>query len=417
MSVQRILLISQIFPPRHGGSGRWFWEVYRRLAEGAVYVLAGEHAGQAEFDASHSVPICRTRLKLPEWGIRSFRATADYWRLVKQVRQIVRREGITQLHCARCLPEGWIAWLVNRFSGIPYLCYAHGEDLNSAATSRELRWMTQRVLRGARLVIANSRNTSGTLTDQWKVPADKVRLLHPGMDAALFVPALRDRQERSHLGWDEQTVLLTVGRLQKRKGHDMLIRALPHIRQVVPTVLYSIIGDGEEMPELRRLAAETGVAGIVQFQGEVSDHELLRCYQQCDLFVLPNREVDGDIEGFGMVLLEAQACGKAVLAGASGGTAETMKIGETGRVVNCDGPHELAAAIVELLADRENLCRMGEAAREWVAERFDWPMLTRQAAAIFAELEQTNSHRRGRRAKVSHGGPLADPVGTVSQVE
>jgi phosphatidylinositol alpha-1,6-mannosyltransferase len=121
----------------------------------------------------------------------------------------------------------------------------------------------------------------------------------------------------------------------------------------------------------------------VQFLGAVDDAALIRCYQQCDLFVLPNRREGSDIEGFGMVLLEAQACGKAVVAGDSGGTAETMRVPETGRLISCDGPDELARLLPELLARPEELAQMGEAGRRWVAEQFDWDVLTRQARAVF----------------------------------
>src|SRR5207245_855592 len=131
------------------------------------------------------------------------------------------------------------------------------------------------------------------------------------------------------------------------------------------------------------LMKREGLGEHIQFLGEVGDDELIRCYQQCDLFVLPNRQVGQDIEGFGMVLLEAQACGKPVIAGASGGTAETMRIPETGRVVACDGPDDLAAAVIELLSDRARLDRMGAAGRQWVAEHFDWGALSRQALELF----------------------------------
>jgi phosphatidylinositol alpha-1,6-mannosyltransferase len=115
----------------------------------------------------------------------------------------------------------------------------------------------------------------------------------------------------------------------------------------------------------------------------VDDDRLVQLYQQCDLFMLPNRQVGRDIEGFGMVLLEAQSCGKPVIAGASGGTAETMRIPETGLAIPCDEPGNLAAAVVELLADPGRRARMGAAAREWVVERFDWGNLSRQAEALF----------------------------------
>ena len=125
--------------------------------------------------------------------------------------------------------------------------------------------------------------------------------------------------------------------------------------------------------------------GHVQFLGEPDDTRLVACYQQCDLFVLPNRAVGKDIEGFGMVLLEAQACGRPVVAGDSGGTAETMRIPETGRVVCCDGPDELGALVAELLADPALRNRMGEAGRQWVSARFDWQVLTAQADILFRQ--------------------------------
>ena len=186
------------------------------------------------------------------------------------------------------------------------------------------------------------------------------------------------------MGWGDRPVVLTVGRLQKRKGHDHLILALPAIRQSIPDILYAIVGDGEERAALEAQARREELADHVQFLGELADDDLVSCYQQCDLFVLPNRQVGQDIEGFGMVLLEAQACGKPVVAGASGGTAETMRIPETGQTVSCDGPAELVALLIEVLSDRERLERMGHAARCWAVERFDWESLTRQAQELFA---------------------------------
>src|SRR5262249_3774313 len=131
--------------------------------------------------------------------------------------------------------------------------------------------------------------------------------------------------------------------------------AMETIRNKTPRVLYAIVGAGEEGESLKALVAAKGLDEHVQFLGELGDEALVQCYQQCDLFVLPNRQVGRDIEGFGMVLLEAQACGKPVVAGASGGTAETMRIPDTGRVVACDRPDELAALVCELLAEPKRL--------------------------------------------------------------
>jgi phosphatidylinositol alpha-1,6-mannosyltransferase len=246
-----------------------------------------------------------------------------------------------------------------------------------------LSWLVRHVLGGADFAIPNSRNTMRLLQEEWGLPAERVRLLHPGVDTQRFTPADPCPEVRATLGWGDRPVVLTVGRLQKRKGQDQMILGLRAVRAVVPDVLYVIVGDGEERAPLEGLVAREGLERHVQFLGEPDDEKLVQCYQQCDLFVLPNRQVGKDIEGFGMVLLEAQACGKPVVAGDSGGTAETMRIPETGRVVCCDGPDELSALVAELLADPDRRARMGEEGRRWVTEQFDWAVLSRQAARLF----------------------------------
>jgi phosphatidylinositol alpha-1,6-mannosyltransferase len=119
--------------------------------------------------------------------------------------------------------------------------------------------------------------------------------------------------------------------------------------------------------------------------GEMREEQLLKCYQQCDLFALPNVTINGDFEGFGMVLVEAQACGKPVIAGRSGGTSEAMRDGETGRLVNCENESELASAVVALLSDEALRRRMGDTGRRWVERKFDWEAKSTEAQAVFVE--------------------------------
>lgn len=375
----RVLLHSDIFPPKTGGSGRWFWEIYTRVPRENVVVVAGDDPQAASVDAATDLAIRRWALHFPTRGLRPFVNLLRYLSLARRLRKLVKSERIDVIHTGRNLPEGFIAWLSRK----PYWCYVHGEDVAVSATSRELAWMTRRVLRRARGLIANSENTQRMLLEDWKVPSEKVHVLHPGVDTTRFVPAPRDDGFRGVRGWTDRTVILTVGRLQKRKGHDMLIRALPHLVERFPTVLYAIVGDGEEREPLESLVTELGMTNHVRFLGEIDDADLIRCYQQCDVFALPNRAVGRDEEGFGMVLLEAQACGRAVLAGASGGTAETMQAGETGVVVDCTEPGPLADGLASLLEDSEGRVEMGRRGRKWVCGSFDWAALSRKAAGLF----------------------------------
>lgn len=379
----KTLLVSDVFPPKVGGSGRWFWEIYRRLPRDFYRIAAGEDPRQGDFDQTHDLRVVRLPLTMRSWGIASFEGLRGYARAVHRLRRVVVAERIGMVHCGRCLPEGVMALALKLTTGVPYACYVHGEDIGTARSSREHRILVDRVLRAASFVIANSANTQGLLIDDWGVSRERIRLFHPGVDTGRFAPAPANRSVRAALGWGDRLVVLTVGRLQLRKGHDRMIEAIGAIRTRNPQVLYAIAGDGEERGALAEQVERAGLGEHVQFLGAVDDERLVQCYQQCDLFVLPNRSVGRDIEGFGMVLLEAQACGKPVIAGASGGTGETMQIPETGLVIPCEQSDVLAAVVGELLGDPGQRARMGAAAREWVLERFDWETLSRQADRLF----------------------------------
>jgi phosphatidylinositol alpha-1,6-mannosyltransferase len=329
-----------------------------------------------------------------QWGVRSWEGLLGYGRAIRLLRRLVRDRRVGMVHCGRCLPEGVMALALKWSQRVPYLCFVHGEDIGTALNSREQKALVRRVLRGAACCIANSRNTARLLREQWNIEPEQIQVLNPGVDTNYFVPAPRDPQARRRIGWDERPVLLTVGRLQRRKGHDMMIRALPSIRARLPNVLYSIVGDGEEREMLGLLAREHGVEAHVQFLGNIADSELLCCYQQCDLFALPNREIEGDIEGFGMVLVEAQSCGKPVVAGRSGGTADTMHVGATGELVPCESPEPLSETVVRLLLDAPLREKMGGQARRWAVAHFDWELLATQARDLFESL----NNRRKRKS-------------------
>jgi phosphatidylinositol alpha-1,6-mannosyltransferase len=379
----RALLITQVFPPRKGGSGRWLFELYRRLPWGSAHVVAADEPGAEAFDRTHDLPTRRLALPTSSWGLLNRRGLIEHTRALWRLSGEVKRVCPDVIHCGKALPEGLLAWGLKAWHGLPYLCYVHGEELLLARTSKELRWLTRRALLGAEAVIANSRHTRDLLVRDWDLSPERIHVMHPGVDTTKFVPAPHSEEARALLGWRGRTVVLTVGALQKRKGQDMMLRALPVIRKQVPNVLYAIAGEGWERGYLEGLVQELGLEDCVQMRGIPDDAELIHCYQQCDLFALPNRQVGWDFEGFGIVLLEAQACGKPVLAGASGGTAETMDPPHTGWVVPCDRPEPLAEEVVRLLRDGELRERMGALGREWVVSRLDWAPLTRQAERLF----------------------------------
>ena len=383
-----MLLVSEVFPPQTGGSGRWFWEIYRRRSTNETMILAGATPDDSQFDQAQVSRIQRFPMSYKSWGLLSLRGIQNYRGLVRSIKQAVRESGAEQIHCGKVLPEGFAAWCLRRSKRIPYIVYVHGEELNIAAQSRELGWMTKTALGGAERVIANSTNTAELLTGDWGVTENQLRVLNPGVDQDRFQPGscARSSDVRSRLGWNERRVILTVGRLQKRKGQDQLIRAVARLRDAFPNLLYSIVGDGPERGALETQIRDARLDAVVELRGEVSDEEMVDCYRECELFALPNRTIDGDFEGFGMVLLEAQACGRPVVAGKSGGTREAMQDSRTGRLADCDSIDELTGVIGELLDDPSGANEMGRRGRDWVVENFSWDSLAKKADAVFSEI-------------------------------
>ncbi|QDS96346.1 GDP-mannose-dependent alpha-(1-6)-phosphatidylinositol monomannoside mannosyltransferase [Roseimaritima multifibrata] len=379
----KALVLSEVFPPQTGGSGKWLFEIYRRQAKGQYVIVAGESLREGDSELSYPQPVLRRNLSMRFRGIRSFSSLCSYARQIRDVGKIARQYNVGILHAARPLSEGVVAWAIRKRYRIPYLCYVHGEDVAVATTSRELKFITQPVLGGAEMLIANSHFTAGMLQNEWGIDPSRIQVMHPGVDTTYFRPA-DDSSKQSR--WKDRFVILTVGRLQQRKGHDTVIRAIPRLLPRFPQLLYLIAGEGEERSRLEAIVRELGVSSHVEFLGEVDDVELLACFQGCDVFVLANREIGRDAEGFGIVLLEAQACGKPVVAGSSGGTRDTLVPGKTGYLVDCKTPDELVQVLKQKLADEDTRKLIGERGRQHAVDGFDWATLGGQASKLFSSV-------------------------------
>ena len=374
------LLLSEIFPPIHGGSGRWFYEVYRRLDPGNFLMVVQESSQDThEIDSHYPHPILRENLHVDKRILSNWTSIRRYQKISGRLRNIVRQHHVSAIHAGRPLHEGLVARWMNIRYGIPYVCFIHGEDINVAMTSRELRILTGSVLANSRRLIANSSYTKGLLMNDWKVHESKIEMIHPGVDTSYFVPPTQELDRPTT--WQGKFVILTVGRLQQRKGHDMVLRAIAMLKTTFPELLYVIAGQGEE-----QLTHELGVADITEFVGAIDDESLRSLYRNCDLFVLANRSIGNDVEGFGMVLVEAQSCGKPVIAGKSGGTSDTMDIGESGFVIDCTSPQLLAESIRVLIENPEQRKHMGFHARKYTMDNFDWDTLANKAESLFSRL-------------------------------
>jgi phosphatidylinositol alpha-1,6-mannosyltransferase len=184
----------------------------------------------------------------------------------------------------------------------------------------------------------------------------------------------------------DRRVLLTVGRLVERKGFDLVIRAMHQIRRAVPNAVYVIAGPGDYADHLRRLAADSGLpADALRFTGPIGLGELTAYYGICDVFVMPNRIADADVEGFGLVFIEAALCGKPAIGGQSGGAVDAIVDGVTGRLVDPTSVGELAAAAIELLTNPGLARQMGAAGRVRALAEFDYRIVAPRLRSAFPD--------------------------------
>jgi phosphatidylinositol alpha-1,6-mannosyltransferase len=279
--------------------------------------------------------------------------------------------------------DGYLGLWLERWLKLPFVIYAHGNEILGAMKGD---WEKPRIaLRRANRILANSHYTAN-LVRQLGVKGKKIEVVHPGCDISEFHPVTPDLELRQKLLGPRQTdrVILTVGNLVARKGHDMVIRALPFVRKTMPNVTYLIAGEGPYRRELERLASEAGVRENVVLSGRITAVNLAAVYALCDVFIMPSRERRDlcDVEGFGLVFLEAGACGKPVVGGRSGGIPDAVVDGVTGFLANPDDPEAIAQSLLTLLQDRELARRMGDEGRQRVIRQFTWQGIARQVQGI-----------------------------------
>ncbi len=270
------------------------------------------------------------------------------------------------------LPLGTAAMLL----GKPYVVIVHGLDLRSAAAHPRKRRLAGRVLKGAKLVVANSKATAREL-EAFGMDPDSALVLTPAVDAGLAA-------EASAPASDGKKVVLAVGRLVPRKGFDRLIRLLPELRAACGDVALVIAGAGPEEGRLRKEAVLSGVAAHVEFVIAPDRSALAALYRSAHVFALPARASKDDLEGFGIVLLEAALFGLPVVASRVGGIPEAVAEGETGLLADPDAESELFEALKRLLSDPEAARRMGEAGRARVLRDFRWEDRARMLMARLA---------------------------------
>ncbi|MGY1855906.1 glycosyltransferase family 4 protein [Modestobacter sp. SYSU DS0290] len=372
--MSRTLVVTNDFPPRQGGIQTFVAALLATRPPESLAVLASDHPGAAEHDARLPYPVVRagTGMLLP---------TPDATRTAAR---LAREHGCDTVFFGAAAPLGLMAPALRR-SGVRRLVGAtHGHETGWVALPAA-RQLMQRIAGGLDELSYISEYTHARLA-----PAlgDRTVLsqLSPGVDVDLFTPDADGSAVREQYGLGSAPVVVCVSRLVPRKGQDVLVAGWAQVLARHPDARLLLVGGGPLELRLRRAIAARGLGGSVVLTGGVPAGELPAHYAAGDVFAMPCRTRRGglDVEGLGMVFLEAAACGRPVIAGTSGGAPETVREGETGHVVDPRSPTAVAQVISDLLDDPARSRAMGRAGRAWVEERWSWATI----ADTFARLLQ-----------------------------
>ncbi|MGY1747389.1 glycosyltransferase family 4 protein [Blastococcus sp. SYSU D00695] len=371
--MSRTLVVTNDFPPRQGGIQTFVAALLARRPPESVVVLASRSAGWEAHDAALPYPVVRrpTGMLLPT------RATA------RAAVDLVRRYGCDTAVYGAAAPLGLLAPALRAAGVRRQVGITHGHETGWVAVPGG-RQLVRRIAGELDVLTYISDYTRGRLAPAL---AGRGRLaqLSPGVDVEAFSPDVDGTAVRERYGLGEDPVVVCVSRLVHRKGQDVLVAGWARVRARHPRARLLLVGGGPQEAALRRAVDARGLGGSVVLTGPVPPEQLPRHYAAGDVFAMPCRTRRGglDVEGLGMVYLEAAACGLPVVAGTSGGAPEAVQDGVTGRVVpDPRSPAAVADTVADLLDDPARARAMGRAGRAWVEQRWSWTTI----AGTFAEL-------------------------------
>jgi phosphatidyl-myo-inositol dimannoside synthase len=377
--MSKVLIVTNDFPPRSGGIQSFVHALAARLPADGVVVYAPAWEGAAEFDARQPFPVVRhpgsLMLPVPSVGARA--------------RALLTEHGCDSVLFGAAAPLGLLAPRLRAAGARRIVGLTHGHEAGWAA------------LPGARALLRRIGDEVDVLTylaEYFRIrlaralsPAAASRMvqLTPGVDPSAFRPGSGGARIRDQFGIAPgRPVVVCVSRMVPRKGQDMLIRAWPAVRAAAPgDPLLLLVGDGPYRSRLDRLARQSGVAGSVLFTGPVSWDDLPACYDAGTIFAMPcrTRRAGLDVEGLGIVYLEASATGLPVVGGDSGGAPDAILDGETGYVVPGRDVTALAGRLTRLLADPAGAAAMGDKGQAWIEREWTWDLVAGRLQRILAD--------------------------------
>ena len=378
MSTTQILCITNDFGPRAGGIETFVIGLIERLPKNSVIVYTSSQAGSDTFDKAwldnYGVEVIRDKSKVLLPSLRVGRA----------VRKIARERSISTVFFGAAAPLALLSQGLRRAGVARIVALTHGHEVWWAKVW-PFSWAIRRIGSGVdHLTYLGSYTQSQISRSLSKRAQNAMVKIAPGIDTDHFAPQESASQLRAELGLTDKKVIVSVGRLVHRKGQDTLVEALPEILSSVPDVHLIFVGEGPYKEYLVKRASELKVTQAITFIGRIQYAQLPRYICVGDIFAMPSRSrlAGLEVEGLGIVYLEASACGLAVIGGKSGGAPDAVLEGETGFAVDGTSPQDVASAAIKLLSDPVLAQQMGARGRKWIIDEWRWEIWSQRFAAL-----------------------------------
>ena len=375
---EKILCITNDFGPRAGGIETFVIGLIERLPKNRIVVYTSKQDGSESYDldwlSKYGVEVIRDRSKI----------LLPTPRVARNIGKVVTAQGISTAFFGAAAPLALLSPSLARHGVKHIVALTHGH---------EVWWAKVWPFTIAMKRIGRTTNHLTYLGDFTReaisrslAPSSQSAMVKiaPGIDTEHFTPSENENELRRELGLLDKKIIISVGRLVHRKGQDQLVEAAPTILQEVPNAHIVFVGQGPHLAQLRKRVKELGLEKSVTFIGRITYADLPRYVRLGDVFAMPSRSrlAGLEVEGLGIVYLEASACGLAVIAGRSGGAPDAVIEGVTGLVVDGTQSQEIARAAIDLLSNPERADAMGRAGRAWIEEKWTWNIWASEFAKL-----------------------------------
>ncbi len=360
--MKKTLLITLEFPPFYGGVGYYYFNLVKRLPNEKICVLTNETKTLAEninFKLYRQVLL--TKLPIwPKWLLALFK-----------IAYLIKKEKIELIWVGQILPIGTIALILKKFLKLDYLVSCHGTDILTAQKKQRKKKLLIKILKEAKIITANSQYTQQEIV-KLGISPEKIIIIYPCANDLPPIDPIKKDKLLTNNNLKNKKILLSVGRLVPRKGFITIIKIFPELLNIFPNLIYLIIGQGPLKTTLEKLIINKNSSNKIKILDNINNEDLPYFYDLADVFILTPINMAGEVEGLGMVFLEASLLAKPIIASATGGIPEAVLANKTGVLVNPEKPQEITQAIIKLLTNKNFANFLGITAKKYVLTNFHW---------------------------------------------